>query len=535
MAEKAGNLLWWQHSVIYQIYPRSFQDSNGDGIGDLRGIIRRLDYFKWMGIGSIWISPIYPSPMKDFGYDISDYKDIDPIFGSMEDFHALLEEIHQREMKLIIDLVPNHTSDQHPWFLESRASRDNAKRNWYIWRDAREDGGVPNNWLSSFGGSAWEWDETTGQYYYHAFDKTQPDLNWRNPEVQEAIFEVMRYWLDMGVDGFRVDVMWHLIKDGHFRDNPPNPDYAPHMSTFHQHLPVYSTDQPEVHDIVRKMREVLDTYDDRMMIGEIYLPVQKLVAYYGTELKGAHLPFNFQLITLDWNPEEIFATLIAYEAALPPYGWPNWVLSNHDKPRIVSRVGPEQAYVAAMMLLTLRGTITLYYGDEIGMRDVSIPEEKIQDPRGVNMPDKNLSRDPARTPMQWDTTPHAGFSETTPWLPVDRVYQSVNVQELQDRPESLLILYRRLIQLRHSEPALYEGDFVPVYADHQLISYVRQAAEGDRFLVLLNLSHRPCYFRPATETFTGTVEIGTVNELQGRSVSGHIALEADEGMIIRLQ
>ena len=532
--DQQKKLLWWQSGLVYQVYPRSFQDTNHDGIGDLKGIIRRLDYFQWLGVKSVWISPVNPSPMVDFGYDISDYRDIDPIFGSLSDFDALLEAIHRREMKLILDLVPNHTSDRHPWFLESRASRDNPKRDWYIWKDGKEGRGYPNNWLSSFGGSAWEWDENTGQYYYHAFDKTQPDLNWRNTGVQEAIFDIMRFWLGKGVDGFRVDVMWHLIKDPNFRDNPPNPDYASHMSTFHQLLPLYSTDQPEVHDIVRKMRAVLDEFPDRMMIGEIYLPVQKLVAYYGADLRGAHLPFNFQLITLDWNASEIFSALIAYEAALPRDGWPNWVLSNHDKPRIVSRVGTEQSFVAAMLLLTLRGTITLYYGDEIGMRDVAIPEAMIRDPRGLNMPDRNVSRDPARTPMQWDSTPFAGFSDVAPWLPVDRLFPTVNVQTQQDHPSSLLLFYRRLIELRGREPALCAGAFVPVYGDHQLISYVREVQGADRFLVVLNLSHRPCYFKPPTGEFNGTVELCTAHELQGERVSATIPLEADLGMIIRL-
>jgi alpha-glucosidase len=535
MDENKKNLLWWQHRIIYQIYPRSFQDTNADGIGDLRGIINRLDYLSWLGIKSIWLSPIYPSPMADFGYDISDFKDVDPIFGSLSDFDSLLEEVHRRKMKLLLDLVPNHTSDLHPWFLEARASRDNPKRDWYIWRDAHENGGYPNNWLSSFGGSAWEWDERTRQYYYHAFDKAQPDLNWRNPEVQEAMFDVMRFWLDKGVDGFRVDVMWHLIKDEQLRDNPPNPDYAPHMSTFHKLLPLYSTDQPEVHNIVRKMRQVLDAYDDRAMIGEIYLPVQKLVAYYGEGLKGAHLPFNFQLITLPWDPSEIFSALIAYEAALPPAGWPNWVLGNHDKPRIVSRVGSEQAFVAAMLLLTLRGTITLYYGDEIGMRDVSIPHDMIVDPRGVNMPDKNVSRDPARTPMQWDDSPDAGFTEGTPWLPVDRLYRRVNVARQQEQTSSLLLFYQRLIKFREQEPALYAGDFVPLYGDHQLMSFIRQREGYTRFLIVLNLSHRPCYFRPPGQEFRGTIEVCTAVELEGQKVNGTIALEGDQGIVVRLE
>ncbi|HEX8040669.1 MAG TPA: alpha-amylase family glycosyl hydrolase [Chryseosolibacter sp.] len=534
MSDKKSNLLWWQDGIFYQIYPRSFQDSNGDGIGDLPGIVTRLDYLRWLGIKTIWLSPIYPSPMIDFGYDISDYRNIHPLFGTLADFDVLLKEVHHRGMKLVLDLVPNHTSDHHPWFLESRSSRDNPKRDWYIWKDRGQGGGYPNNWLASFGGSAWEWDEKTEQYYYHAYDKSQPDLNWRNPEVQEAIFDIMRFWLDKGVDGFRVDVMWHMIKDEQFRDNPPNPDYKPHMSTVHQLLSVYSADQPEVHGVVRKMREVLDAYDDRVMIGEIYLPVERLVAYYGSDLKGAHLPFNFQLISLPWQASDIASAMARYEAALPEKAWPNWVLSNHDRPRIVSRVGREQAFVAAMLLLTARGTITLYYGDEIGMRDVAIPLELIQDPRGRNMPDKNLSRDPARTPMQWDDSPNAGFTSAVPWLPVDRLFPTVNVSRQREDRDSLLALYKRLIALRQREPALTEGELVPLYADDQLISYLRQTG-GSRFLVALNLTHRPCYFRPKGRSFEGIVEIGTCRHREGAHLSGAIPLEGDEGIIIRLK
>lgn len=526
--------VWWKEGIIYQVYPRSFQDSNGDGIGDLRGIMHRLDYLKWLGIKSVWISPIYPSPMADFGYDISDYEGIHPIFGTLRDFEEMVEQVHNRDMKIILDLVPNHTSDQHPWFLESRSSRDNPKRDWYIWKDARENGAYPNNWRSSFGGSAWEWDDNTGQYYYHAFDKTQPDLNWRNLEVQRAMFDVMRFWLEKGVDGFRVDVMWHMIKDELFRDNPPNPAYQPHMSTFHEVLQIYSTDQPEVHDIVKKMRDVLETYDDRMMIGEIYLPIQQLVAYYGVDLKGAHLPFNFQLVTLPWDPLEISAALIAYEAALPPQGWPNWVLSNHDKPRIASRVGSEQAFAAAVLLFTLRGTVTLYYGDEIGMRDVAIPLEQMVDPRGLNMPDKNLGRDPQRSPMQWDSSLNAGFTTGKPWLPVDRIFSKVNVEAQKADPASILSLHRRLITLRESEPSLTVGDFRPVYADIQLISFVREAPGVSRFLIVINLSHRPCYFRPVDSEFKGTIAVCTAPELEGTRVGGVIVLEADQGIVVKL-
>ena len=527
--------LWWQEGVIYQIYPRSYQDSNQDGVGDLPGIIKRLDYLQWLGITAVWLSPVYPSPMADFGYDISDYQGIHPLFGTMQDFDRLIGEVHRRGMKLILDLVPNHTSDQHPWFLESRSSRDNPKRDWYIWSDPKPDGSLPNNWLSVFGGSGWEWDEPTQQYYYHAFLKEQPDLNWRNPAVQEAMFSVMRFWLDKGVDGFRVDVMWHMVKDVRFRDNPVNPNYQPHMATYEQLLPVYSTDQPEVHELVMKMRHILDEYPERMMIGEIYLPIQQLVTYYGIDGKGAHLPFNFQLLQLPWDAQQIAAAIDQYEGVLPAGGWPNWVLGNHDQPRITSRVGKEQARVAAMLLLTLRGTPTIYYGDEICMRDVAIPFEEVQDPQGLNMPDKNLSRDPSRTPMQWDNSAYAGFSEAKPWLRIAQNYSRENVSAQQNDPGTMLTLYRRLIQLRQQEPALMTGEYTPVYADKQVIGYMRKAEGTDAFLILLNLSHRPAYIRLADEQLQGTVELATYPELEGIVVSGRINLNGDEGIIVRLK
>lgn len=535
MSNNQKQYLWWQDGIIYQVYPRSFQDSNGDGIGDLRGIINRLDYLKWMGIKAIWISPIYPSPMADFGYDISDYKGIWPIFGSMADFDLLLRQIHDAGMKLILDLVPNHSSDEHPWFMESRSSRDNPKRDWYIWKDPRPDGSPPNNWLSVFGGSAWEWDEKTGQYYYHAFLVKQPDLNWRNPEVEKAMLDVMRFWLDKGVDGFRVDAMWHMIKDAQWRDNPRNPEYQEHMATYNRLLPVYSTDQPEMHDIVRRMRKVLDEYDERLMIAEIYLPVHQLISYYGVDNnREAHLPFNFTLITLPWNPVQIAASIDEYEGALPADAWPNWVIGNHDQPRITSRVGLGQARVAAVLLLTLRGTPTLYYGDEIGMRDIPIPAEEVQDPQGLNMPGLNLSRDPERTPMQWDNSDHAGFSEGKPWLRVDKTYHRRNVQVQKQDIYSSLSLYKRLIHLRQSEPSLMAGRYWPIHADSQLIAYIRQAEGHTAYLMVLNLTHRPCYFSPENIRFTGTICIDTYPEQEQTRVTDTIDLGGDEALVVRL-
>lgn len=527
--------LWWQNGVIYQIYPRSFQDSNGDGVGDIQGIISRLDYLQWLGIDCVWLSPIFSSPMADFGYDISDYRGIHPLFGTMDDFDQLLNEVHKRGMKLLLDLVPNHTSDQHPWFLESRSSGDNPKRNWYIWHDGKEDGSLPNNWLSVFGGHAWEWDETTQQYYYHAFLKEQPDLNWRNPEVQEAMFDVMRFWLEKGIDGFRVDVMWHMIKDEQLRDNPPFPGspFEAKDLIYDHFTPVYSTDQPEVHDIVRKMRALTDEFDGRVLIGEIYLPIHKLVTYYGQDNNGAHLPFNFQLLTLPWDASQIAMAIDEYEGALPAGGWPNWVLGNHDKPRISSRVGRGQAEVAALLLLTLRGTPTIYYGDEIGMSDVPIPMDEIVDPQGLNMPDLNVSRDPSRTPMQWTGEINAGFSVHKPWLRLPYNSGRVNVEIQKNDPHSTLAFYRKLIQIRKESPALNVGSYSPVYTDQQLISYIREW-QDERFLIILNLSHRPGYFRPKQKNYKGVVVLGTEIERAGMQVENVITLGGDEGLLIRL-
>ena len=482
---------WWQPAVIYQVYPRSFQDSDGDGIGDLEGIRQRLGYLSWLGIDAVWISPFYPSPMVDFGYDISDYTDVDPIFGDLAAFDRLLAEAHERGVRIILDLVPNHTSDRHAWFVESRRSRSSPRRDWYLWRDPAPDGGPPNNWRSEFGGSAWELDEATGQYYYHAFAVEQPDLNWRNVEVREAVYDVMRFWLDRGVDGFRVDVMWHMLKDEHFRDNPPNPDYREgEMSPYNEVIPAYSADQPEVHQVVAEMRAVLEEYDDKLMIGEIYLPVDRLVDYYGADGEGAHLPFNFHLISTPWNAREIEIVIDRYEGALPEHAWPNWVLGNHDQSRVASRIGEEQARVAAMLLLTLRGTPTIYYGDEIGMHDVEISSERAVDVRETNVPGRGFGRDPQRTPMQWSSSPAAGFTDGQPWLPLPADASQCNVEVERDDDRSMLSHYRRLLQLRRNERALSLGSYAPLAAGGNLLAYERR--DGDRRIgVMLNLGAEP--------------------------------------------
>jgi alpha-glucosidase len=524
---------WWKRGIVYQIYPRSFQDSNRDGIGDLKGICSRLDYLAWLGVDAIWISPIYSSPMADFGYDVADYCGIDPIFGTMEDFDRLVEEAHAKDLKVILDFVPNHTSDQHPWFQESRSSRTNPKRDWYIWRDAGLDGAPPNNWISNFGGSAWEWDEATGQYFYHAFLKEQPDLNWRNPEVREAMYDALRFWLDRGVDGFRVDVIWHLIKDAELRDNPPNLGYQPSQAEINRFLQVYSADQPEVHEVVSEMRRVLEEYPERVLIGEIYLPLERLVAYYGEDLSGAHLPFNFQLIQTAWNAREIATLIDEYEAALPEGGWPNWVLGNHDQPRIGARIGPRQARVAAMLLLTLRGTPTMYYGDELGIGKVEIPPEAVQDPWEKNEPGLGLGRDPARTPMHWDGSEAAGFTSAKPWLPLDPRFPSCHVEGLRNDPASILMLYRRLIELRRQHLALSVGSYRLVAAQGDVLAYERRRGT-DHFLVALNLGHAP-HTVALPEGKTGRIMLSTFLDQGEEIIKEQANLRPDEGLIIALE
>jgi alpha-glucosidase len=524
---------WWKKGVVYQIYPRSFQDTNGDGVGDLNGIIERLDYCASLGIDALWLSPVYPSPMADFGYDVSDYTGIHPMFGTLEQFDRLVAAMKERGLKLILDFVPNHTSDQHPWFEEARSSRTSAKRDWYLWRDPAPDGGPPNNWLSQFGGSAWELDESSGQYYYHAFLKEQPDLNWRNPDVREAMCDVLRFWLRRGVDGFRVDVLWHLIKDDQWRDNPPNPAYGPGQPPHHSQVPLYTTDRPEVHDIVVQLRKVVDEFEGRVLIGEIYLPLERLVAYYGANLEGVHLPFNFQLLQSTWNARGIAAMIDQYEGLLPGGGWPNWVLGNHDNPRIASRVGPQQARVAAMLLLTLRGTPTMYYGDEIGMVNVPIPRERVRDPYEKNVPGIGVGRDPCRTPMQWDSSACAGFSISVPWLPVSDDYPVVNVQAAEADPQSILTLYRRLLKLRSEHRALSVGDYVPVAMTGDLLAYVRKL-EGESFLVALNLGSGPFALSLSSIGMRGRTILSTHLDRHDESQVGTIGLRADEGIIVAL-
>ncbi len=459
---------WWQTGVIYQVYPRSFFDSNGDGIGDLSGITSKLDYLRWLGVDALWLSPIYPSPMADFGYDIANYIDVDPIFGALQDLDILIQQAHARNLKLILDYVPNHTSDVHPWFQESRSNRTNEKRDWYIWRDPTPDGGPPNNWTSFFGGSAWQFDEQSGQYYLHMFDVKQPDLNWRNPLVRQAMYDALRFWLERGVDGFLVDVLWMLLKDEQLRDNPMNPDWKPGDPAYARQLGHYTEDQPGIHEIVREIRSLLDSYGERVFIGEIYLPLSRLMHYYGEMLDEAHLPFNFQLITTPgWEARTIRQVADEYEKGLPDGAWPNWVLGNHDS-----------------------GTPTCYYGDELGMQNGYVPPDLLYDPQGKDNPEH--SRDYERTPMQWDSTANAGFSApgVTPWLPAADDYPTYNVAAEQQGPRSFLTLTRTLLNLRRSLPALTLGSYQSVDQENDTCFVYQREYEDQRYLIALNFSQQ---------------------------------------------
>ncbi|MEO6152390.1 MAG: alpha-amylase family glycosyl hydrolase [Croceibacterium sp.] len=513
---------WWERGVVYQVYPRSFQDSDGDGVGDLAGVTARLEYLADLGIDALWLSPIYPSPMADFGYDVADYCGIEPLFGTLADFDRLLAEAHRRGLKVMLDFVPNHSSDRHPWFAESRVSRDNPKRDWYIWRDAKPDGSPPNNWISDFGGSAWQWDEATGQYYLHAFLPQQPDLNWRNPQLKAAMLDAMRFWLERGVDGFRIDVLWHIVKAAGLSDNPVNPAWHPGLNERDRVLQVNSTDQPEAHAIAAEMRQMADGYAERVLIGEIFLPSDRLARWFGTpERPQVHLPFNFALIENAWDAATLGRLIADYEASLPAWGWPNWVLGSHDAPRIAARIGQAQARVAMMLLLTLRGTPTLYQGDELGIGTVTIPAAKVQDPRELRQPGIDLGRDPSRTPMAWDGSAHAGFSDAEPWLPLHPDWAARNVAAATADPASLLALTRALLRLRRSEPALSIGAYLPVAANGALLAYERRSG-ASRLLVALNLGDAPMALPADGERLLSTLT-GEAQVLRG-----------NEGMIMRL-
>jgi alpha-glucosidase len=491
-------MAWWKDAVIYQIYPRSFYDSNGDGVGDLEGIIQKLDYLNdgtsnSLGIDAIWLSPIYPSPMYDFGYDISDYNNIDSVFGDLKIFQRLLKEAHKRKIKIIMDLVVNHTSHLHPWFLESRSSKKNPKRDWYIWKDP-VDGKEPNNFLGAFGGKAWTWDEKTQAYYYHSFLTEQPDLNWRNPEVKKAIFDMIQYWLDMGVDGFRLDVVNLFFKDDQWRDNPSR--FFKGMRPFDRQVHIYDRDRPEMHELLRELRRLIDAKGDRMTVGEVMMdPPGKVsipASYYGNN-DELHMAFNFAFLYSFWGAKNFKKVIDDWESALGPENWPNYTLSNHDFRRHITRyhsrkLDMERAKLTALMLLTLRGTPFLYYGEEIGMESERVPKKDLQDPVGISYWPFHPGRDSERKPMCWDETTNGGFSSGKPWLPIYSEYPTRNVKSMQQDPMSLWNFYRDTISLRKQSKALKSGSIETGIDSSEDIFYYTRRSGKEVFHIVLNFS-----------------------------------------------
>jgi alpha-glucosidase len=489
-------LPWWEDAVIYQIYPRSFRDSDGDGVGDLGGIRERLDYVRWLGADAIWLSPVYRSPMRDFGYDVADHTSVDPVFGRLEDLDGLIADAHGLGLRVLMDFVPNHTSDRHEWFLDARSSRGAARRDWYIWRDPAPAGGPPNNWVGVFGGSAWTLDDATGQYYLHSFLPEQPDLNWRNPEVERAMFDVLRFWIARGVDGFRVDAAEHVLKDPDLRDNPLVD--GPARREYDTQVHVHDRGQEDAHALYRRMRAFLDAAPGgpRPALAEILAhpkpdQLEYWASFYGADLDEVHMPLNLALTTLPWSAQAFASTIAAVEAVVPEGGWPTIVFGSHDEPRVASRYGPREARLLLCLLFTLRGTPVLYNGDELGLPNAPVPYGQALDPRGQVYPDRN--RDLGRTPMAWSQSECAGFTSTgaPPWLPVPDEAQALSVEAQTGDPDSTLSLARRLIDLRHAHPALRRGSYRPLpVADADCLAYERRHG-GEALVVVANFADGP--------------------------------------------
>jgi alpha-glucosidase len=521
--------VWYRRAVFYQIYPLSFQDGDGDGRGDLRGILSRVDHLAWLGVDAVWLCPVYPSPMDDFGYDIADYCAVDPVFGSIDDFDRLLDALHRRGIRLVLDFVPNHTSDRHPWFEESRASRNNPKSDWYIWADPRPGGGPPNNWLGRFGGSAWTWEPRRQQYYLHSFLESQPELNVGEPRVMDALAEVMRFWLRRGVDGFRIDAAAVLAKDPQLRDDPPNPEADDDTPPPERQRRDHSDGQPASVDLLATMRSVADEFRDRVLLGEVDTSKDRIGKFYGTpERPALHLPLSYLLLEADWNAAGLVEAILGYLRSLPAHGWPLWAIGGQDKKRIASAVGERQAPNAALLALTLPGTPLFYAGDEIGMQQVCRPDVEPRDPFEKLVPGYGLNRDPERAPMTWDETPNAGFTSGRPWLPIADDWPRRNVAVERADPASILHVYRRILALRRAEPALVEGDMEGLAADGDVLRFARRMLDR-RLHVAVN---------PVGEARTirlpdaGRILVSTCAGRDGERVARDVRLSGDEGVVV---
>ncbi|TCD16444.1 alpha-glucosidase family protein [Oricola cellulosilytica] len=535
---------WWRGAVIYQIYPRSFQDSNGDGIGDLTGIRQRLPYIANLGADAIWISPFFTSPMKDFGYDVSDYYGVDHMFGSLEDFRVLVEDAHALGLKVMIDLVISHTSDQHPWFAESRSGQENSKADWYVWADPKPDGSPPNNWLSIFGGSAWEWDTSRRQYYMHNFLASQPDLNFHNPQVQDELLAVVRFWLELGVDGFRLDTINFYFHAESLQDNPAlapegrNASIAPDVNPYNYQDHLYDKSQPENLKFLERFRAVLDEFPAAAAVGEVGDAQRgtEIVAQYTAGERRIHMCYSFDFLSPEpLSAAKIRAVVEAFEKVAPD-GWSCWAFSNHDVVRHASRWGaferdPDRYLkIVTAILLTLRGSVCLYQGEELGLPEADIAYEDLQDPYGIRFWPKFKGRDGCRTPMVWASNlPNGGFSTEKPWLPVPDIHRAMAVDTQQGRDDSVFEFYRDFLEFRRAYPVFAKGSISFLDTPEDVVAYIREF-EGDRILCVFNLTHGPVEFAPGVEA-----EPMQASRLNGRFEGKTLKLEALGGFVGRIQ
>ncbi len=526
---------WSNKNAILEIYPRSYFDANNDGVGDLKGITQKLDYIKGapesLGIDAVWITPFYRSPMKDFGYDVANYQEVDPIFGTIEDFDELIEQAHVRGIAVMVDFVPNHTSSEHPWFQEALTSSDNDKRDFYIFRDPLPDGTPPNNWLSVFGGSAWEFHEETGQYYLHSFLPEQPDLNWENPHVQEEMGRALRFWFDKGVDGVRVDAIRWMGKDLELRDDPLNPNFVTGEDPYHIVRHENSRFSPQLDKYLGYIAAVAEEYDDRIVLWEDHLddltPVDSQVKRIYDISPEVAAPFNFQAMHIDFSARSFAKMVNDYQQHIPEGAHTYYCFGNHDESRLATRFGAKQARMLAVLQLTLPGTPVIYYGQELGMQDAIIADDQIRDPFELRVPGRGLGRDPERTPMQWANAKHAGFTEAErPWLPVATDYQSVNVQAENHDCRSSLALYRDILRLRTDHEVFKSANYRSAYEDDDLFCYWRSNGH-ETFLIALNFSEK--------EVRVSIPEGGSVIiSAQGNIYDGNLrALGPLDGIIIR--
>jgi alpha-glucosidase len=525
--------VWWRDGVLYQVYPRSYRDTNGDGIGDIRGIIERLDHLQWLGVDGIWVSPITVSPDDDWGYDVADYCDVNPALGTLADAETLVAEAARRHIRVILDIVPNHTSDRHPWFLDARSSRDARHRDWYVWADPKADGSPPNNWVNNFhpGRSAWTFDEPTGQYFLNHFLPSQPDLNWWNEDVRDEFDRILRFWFDLGVAGFRIDVCHMIVKDRLLRDNPPATADDHWFVQMQGQRQVYNAGRPEVHDVLRRWRAVADSYEPkRILVGETYVHEPELFASFYGHGDELNLAFNFMLLHADFDASQLRVAVESAERLIPADCWPVWTAGNHDTHRFPTRWGngdDSRTRAAMFLLLTLRGTPFLYYGDEIGMPDTDVPQDRLLDPVGV-IHGRTIGRDPERTPMPWTGEPGAGFTApgVEPWLPFGDV-AACNVASQRHEPTAMLALTRDLISLRDAIPDLARGDS---RTDPRSTETRWLFRRGERVLVAINFSDD----ETTVNAVQGLLRIGTDRSRDDLRVEGELLLGPWEGVVVWL-